>query len=56
MVDRAHPTVRKVADDLQYLPKVLGHFAYFSSGRNFRPPPPLKQCWFLGEVHGVMEK
>ena len=46
----------KSLHELQYLPKVLEHFAYFQSGRNIRPPSPLKQCWFLGEVHGVMEK
>ena len=30
------------------------HFLY--SAMNFHPPLPLKQCWFLGEVHAIMGK
>ena len=44
------------SSDLQYPPKVLGHFANFKSGRHIRPPPPPKQCWILSEVHAVPEK
>ena len=44
------------ARELQYPPKVLGHFANFKSGRHIRPPPPPKQCWILSEVHAVPEK
>ena len=42
---------------LQYSPKVLGHFLHFLySATNFHPPPPLplKQCWFSGEVPTIM--
>ena len=38
------------------LAKSPGILCIFLFGRNMRSSPPLKQCWFLGEVHGVMEK
>ena len=41
--------------ELQWSPKVLGHFAICYSGLNFHPPPPPKQCCFMDEVHAILD-
>ena len=42
--------------ELQYSPKVLGHFALFYSALSFPPPAPPQTMLFLLEVHVVVEK
>ena len=41
---------------VQWSPKVLGHFSNFLFWTNLpTPPPPPKQCWFMDEVHAILD-